>query len=79
MTRSTRGHPHSDKPPAIGSLIRAEDGDDVLSVTEQADDIEVTVGLELEALHRKAGHSPETQAREFAQLPNRGEAIAGIR
>ena len=68
--RLSRAHPQSDKPPGAGLLICAEDGDDVLSVTEQADDIEVTVGLEVEPLHRKAGHSPGTQARQFAQLPH---------
>ena len=51
------------------------DGDEVLSVTEQADDIAVAFGLKTERLHRKASHSPGTQAREFAQLPQSRGAL----
>jgi hypothetical protein len=35
-----------------------QDGDDVLPVAEQADDIEVVFGLEVQPLHGEAGDPP---------------------
>lgn len=54
------------------SVSRRQDGDDVLPIAEQADDIEMVLGLEVEPLHREVGDAPGTQARDLAQLPQAG-------
>lgn len=52
-----------------GSLIRAEYGNDVLPVAEQAHDIEMAFSLEIQPLHGKASDTPGTQSREITHLP----------
>lgn len=55
-----------------GSLIGAQDGDDVLPITEQADDIQVVLRFEVQPLHGEVGDAPGSQARDFAQLSQSG-------
>lgn len=59
-------------------LLRlAEDGNDVLSVAKQSNDIQVICGLKVEPLHRKARDAPGAQACDLAQLSKARRAQAG--
>ena len=49
-----------------GSLIGAQDGDDVLPIAEQADDIQVVFSFKVQPLHGEVGDAPGTQARDLA-------------
>jgi len=46
----------------------AEEGGQVLSLSEEPDDVEVIIGDEVEPPAREAGHAPEPQPWNFAQL-----------
>lgn len=52
----------------------AEEGGQVLSLSEEPDDVEVIIGDEIEPAAREAGHAPEPQAWNSAQLAHEWRA-----